>query len=64
MNSKEFEDRLLGVGFPKKDVYGSLSIPVYHALAYEFETAEEMENAFCGITQEHTYSRVTNPTVQ
>lgn len=64
MNSKEFEDRLLGVGFPKKDVYGSLSIPVYNALAYEFETAEEMEDAFCGITKEHTYSRVTNPTVQ
>ena len=63
MNSQDFENRLLGVGFPKKDVYGSLSIPVYHALAYEYETAEEMEEAFCGRTDSHTYSRVTNPTV-
>lgn len=63
MNSKDFEDRLLGVSFPKKDVYGSLSIPVYHSLAFEFDSAEEMEDAFCGRTNEHTYSRVTNPTV-
>jgi O-acetylhomoserine (thiol)-lyase len=64
MNSKDFEDRLLGVRFPKKDVYGSISIPIYHSLAFEFDSAEEMEDAFCGRTNEHTYSRVTNPTVQ
>ena len=63
MNSKDFEDRLLGVSFPKKDVYGSLSMPVYNSLAYEFATPEEMEEAFCGRTNDHTYSRVTNPTV-
>lgn len=57
-------DRLLSLSYPKPDPYGSLSMPVYHALAYEFSTAEEMENAFCGRTDEHTYSRVSNPTVQ
>lgn len=55
---------LLGIPFPKPDIYGSLSMPVYHTLAYEFETAEEMEKAFAGKDGEHTYSRVTNPTVQ
>ncbi len=64
MNSKNFEDRLLEVKFAKRDAYGALSMPVYHALAYEFDTAEDMEAAFCGHTNEHTYSRVTNPTVE
>ncbi|MFA5651612.1 MAG: PLP-dependent transferase, partial [Proteiniphilum sp.] len=58
------EETILGVPFPQPDIYGSLSMPVYYTLAYEFETAEEMENAFAGKNGEHTYSRVTNPTVQ
>ena len=56
--------KLLGVPFPKPDIYGSLSMPVYHTLAYEFSTAEEMAEAFTGSRADHTYSRVTNPTVQ
>jgi len=64
MKEIKYETRLLGLPYPKNDAYGALSMPVYHALAYEFETAEEMEAAFCGRTGEHTYSRVTNPTVQ
>lgn len=64
MNETRYETKILGLPFPKPDIYGSLSMPVYHALAYEFATAEEMEAAFCGRTAEHTYSRVTNPTVQ
>ena len=64
MNRQDYEARLLHKPFPKNDPYGSLSMPVYHTLAYEFETAAEMEDAFCGRTAEHTYSRVTNPTVQ
>lgn len=64
MHNKEYEAQLLSTHYPKQDPYGALSMPVYHALAYEFETAEEMEAAFCGRTDEHTYSRITNPTVQ
>ena len=64
MKSKAYEARLLHKTYPKADPYGSLSMPVYHTLAYEFETAAEMEEAFCGRTDEHTYSRVSNPTVQ
>ncbi len=64
MDTINQDDRLLSLGYPKPDPYGSLSMPVYHALAYEFKTAEEMEDAFCGKTDEPTYSRVSNPTVQ
>ncbi|MBK5196529.1 MAG: O-acetylhomoserine aminocarboxypropyltransferase/cysteine synthase, partial [Proteiniphilum sp.] len=64
MIEKDYEAKLIGLPYPKADPYGSLSMPVYHTLAYEFATAEEMEAAFCGRTAEHTYSRVTNPTVQ
>lgn len=64
MKERNYEAELLGVPFPKADIYGSLSMPVYHALAFEFTSAEEMEKAFTGKSREHTYSRVTNPTVQ
>jgi len=59
-----FNGKILNTPFGKPDAYGSLSMPVYHTAAFEFETAEQMEAAFCGKTAEHTYSRVTNPTVQ
>lgn len=62
MNS--FEAQLLHTPFDKEDAYHSLSMPVYHTAAYEFDSAEAMEEAFCGRTADHAYSRITNPTVQ
>jgi O-acetylhomoserine (thiol)-lyase len=50
--------------FPKPDAYHALQIPVYHSVAFEFDTAEEMEAAFTGKSADHCYSRITNPTVQ
>ncbi len=50
--------------FPKPDPYHALQIPVYQSVAFEFDTAEEMEAAFTGKSAEHCYSRITNPTVQ
>lgn len=64
MEDLSFEARLLHTPFEKPDAYGSLSMPVYNTAAYEFETAEAMEAAFCGRTSDHAYSRITNPTVQ
>jgi O-acetylhomoserine (thiol)-lyase len=49
--------------FPKPDPYHALQIPVYQSVAFEFDTAEEMEAAFTGKSAEHCYSRITNPTV-
>ena len=64
MKKNSFETQILHTPFEKEDAYHSLSMPVYHTAAYEFETAEEMEAAFCGRTAGHAYSRITNPTVQ
>ncbi len=49
--------------FPEADAYGSLAMPVYHTAAYEFETSDDMEDAFTGRVAMPDYSRVMNPTV-
>lgn len=64
MEEISFESRLLHTPYEKPDAYNALAMPVYNSAAYEFETAEAMEAAFVGITADHTYSRITNPTVQ
>ncbi len=64
MKTNSQEAQLIHTPYQKPDAYNALSMPVYQAVAYEFETAEDMEKAFCGQTCDHTYSRITNPTVQ
>ena len=64
MKENGFEAKLLHTPYEKEDAYRALSMPVYHTAAYEFDTAEAMEAAFCGRTPDHAYSRITNPTVQ
>ena len=59
-----FEGKILHAPFGKKDVHGALSMPIYQTAAFEFDTAEDMEIAFKGKSADHTYSRITNPTVQ
>ena len=49
--------------FQRQDAYASLSMPVYHTAAYEFDNADSMSDAFCGRTDSPDYSRVMNPTV-
>jgi O-acetylhomoserine (thiol)-lyase len=56
--------QILSESFPQKDSYGSISMPVYSNAAFEFDTAEEMEDAFLGKSGKHTYSRISNPTVE
>lgn len=51
------------VPFMRKDPYGSISMPVYHTVAYEFPDAQSMVRSFNGISDDPDYSRVTNPTV-
>ena len=50
--------------FPRKDVHGAISMPLYNTAAFEFDTAEEMEDAFLGKSGRHTYTRISNPTVE
>ena len=49
--------------FQRRDAYNSISMPVYHTAAYEFDNADDMADAFCGRTDAPDYSRVMNPTV-
>lgn len=57
------QTRAIHTRFQSRDAYNSLSMPVYHTAAYEFDNAAEMSDAFCGRTDAPDYSRVTNPTV-
>ena len=58
------ETKMLHTPYAVADAYNALNMPVYYAVAYEFETAAQMEPAFTGKSPEHVYSRITNPTVQ
>lgn len=64
MENLSFDGKILHTCFGKQDAYGALNMPLYQSAAFEFETAEEMEAAFTGKSADHTYSRVTNPTVE
>jgi len=64
MKKQSFNTELLHTKYGKSDPYNSLNFPVYNSAAYEFESAEQMESAFTGKTNEYAYSRITNPTVQ
>lgn len=59
-----FEAKVLHTPYEKEDAYHALAMPVYNTAAYEFDSAESMEAAFCGFTTDYAYSRITNPTVQ
>ena len=49
--------------FVRPDVYGALAVPVYNNVAFEFEDAAEMADAFCNRIKAPDYARVENPTV-
>ena len=59
-----FDGKILNTPFGKQDANGALTMPIYQSAEFEFETAEDMEAAFNGKSSDHTYSRITNPTVQ
>lgn len=64
MNRRKFTTRLIHTPFPRKDAHESLNFPVYDSVAFEAESAEELELAFRGEKFRHLYSRITNPTVE
>lgn len=61
---KNYETSILSTPYAKPDVFGALAQPVYHSAAFEFPSAKAMSDAFCGRSPEHSYSRISNPTVQ
>lgn len=59
----EKETKLIHSPRQRRDAYDALQMPVYHCLAFEFDNASVMADAFCGRTNAPDYSRVLNPTV-
>lgn len=53
----------INVPFVRQDVYGALAVPVYNNVAFEFQDAQEMADAFCNRIKAPDYARVENPTV-
>lgn len=57
------QTRAIHLPYKRRDAYGALSMPVYHAVAYEFDDAAVMSDAFCNRIDAPDYSRCENPTV-
>lgn len=57
------QTQALHVPYRRRDAYDALSMPVYNAVAFEFDDAQTMSDAFCGRIDAPDYSRVENPTV-
>ena len=59
-----FTTKMLTTPYAKKDPYNSLHMPVYETGAFEFESAEDIADAFQDKKPAHAYSRSTNPSVE
>lgn len=57
------QTQAIHVPYKRRDAYDALSMPVYNAVAYEFDDAKTMADAFCNRIDAPDYSRCENPTV-
>ena len=49
--------------YVRPDAYGALSVPIYNNVAFEFQDAQTMSDAFCNRIKAPDYARMGNPTV-
>ena len=49
--------------YVRPDAYGSLAIPIYNNVSFEFADAQQMADAFCNRIKAPDYARIANPTV-
>ena len=61
---KGFTTKALHGEAVKQDAHGTLRMPVYDSVAFEHQSAEDMQAAFEGRLAAHSYSRISNPTVE
>lgn len=59
-----FTTTALNVPYSKKDPHNALQMPLYEAVAFEFDSAEQIEANFKGEYIAHVYSRTSSPTVE
>ncbi|MBT3227375.1 MAG: O-acetylhomoserine aminocarboxypropyltransferase/cysteine synthase [Deltaproteobacteria bacterium] len=63
MREPGFNTKAIHGSTPKPDVHRAIRFPIYSGVAYDFESAENIEGAFTGRIPAHIYSRSSNPTV-
>ncbi|MCK3684019.1 PLP-dependent transferase [Maribellus sp. YY47] len=64
MKRTGFTTTSLNVPYPKSDPHKALQMPLYEAVAFEFDSAEQIEANFKGEYIAHVYSRTSSPTVE
>lgn len=64
MQKPGFTTKALNVNYKKQDPHNSLQMPLYESVAYEFDSAEQIEANFKGEYPAHAYSRSSSPTVE
>jgi len=64
MKKTGFTTRALNIPFTKNDPHKALQMPLYESVAFEFDSAEQIEANFKGEYIAHVYSRTSNPTVE
>jgi len=64
MDLQGFTTKVIHSGFATPDAHNALHMPIYSNAAFEFDSAEKMEDAFIGKSPDHSYSRISNPTVE
>jgi len=64
LKNNGFTTKLIHSPFAKEDPNRALHQPIYSNSAFDFESAEQMELAFQGRLPVHSYSRISNPTVE
>jgi O-acetylhomoserine (thiol)-lyase len=64
MKKTGFTTTALNLPFAKQDPHHSLQMPLYESVAFEFDSAEQMEANFKGEYIAHVYSRTSSPTVE
>ena len=64
MNELRFDTKALHGKGNETDSHHGLRYPVYAGVAFDYENAEDMEAAFNHRRPTHSYSRISNPTVE
>jgi O-acetylhomoserine (thiol)-lyase len=64
MSKTGFTTTALNVPYSKNDPHNALQMPLYEAVAFEFDSAEQIQANFKGEYIAHVYSRTSSPTVE
>jgi O-acetylhomoserine (thiol)-lyase len=64
MSKTGFTTTALNVPYSKNDPHNALQMPLYEAVAFEFDSAELIQANFKGENIAHVYSRTSSPTVE